>query len=381
MVTQRDEDNPSFGLVPLDRVTATPVEWIWRGFVQRGAVTILEGDPGTGKSAIMRDIASRITSGFPMPGESKGATEACVILLQSEDALANVQASLIAMRATMSRVMVPDKALLRLPDDLPLIEDAGKHWRPRIVVIDPLSGFTTALSASEARARECLERLAQFAERTATAVIIVRHFKKGDGGRAIHRGIGSIAASAVARSVLAIADCPEKHHHVLVQTKSNVCSDAPPLEYRTVRQGEAVVIEWLGPSEKSLEELLGSTTSDPTAREEAAKVLFGILEKGPVPSREVYKSATAAGIAKRTLDRAKRELGVKSRKSGSGRDSRWFWQLPDRSEVVSLIREKAHNALCNELFHGAVVLDDSRIEPGSRPKKKGDNDEAVPTID
>lgn len=378
-------DRKSYPLISLDSLTAKPIAWLWRGYIPVGAVTILEGDPATGKSSLARDLIARVTSGLPMPGETEGQPASRAILLQAEDSLATVKAGLNAMGANLSNVIVVNsdnsRGRFRLPDDLSFIEAEVIESKSRILVIDPISSFTDALSSSEGRARECFDKLAGFAERTGIGVVIVRHFRKSSVGREIHRGIGSIGAIAVARSVLAIADSTEKHRHTLVQAKTNLVSAAKPLEYRTIQRGDAIAIEWLGPSDKPPEELFGPTIADPTAREEAAKVLFAVLENGPVPARDVYKTARAAGISKRTLDRVKRDIHVKSRKSGSGRDSKWFWQLPEKSEAVKTLQEKAHDELCNDLFHGEVVLDDpSQIESGS-PPKDGDDDNFADVMD
>jgi putative DNA primase/helicase len=65
-----------------------------------------------------------------------------------------------------------------------------------------------------------------------------------------------------------------------------------------------------------------------TARREAKEFLLQRLEAGPVKADDVIDEAKQEGIAERTLKRAKKELGIKSRKTPARFDGAWTWELP-----------------------------------------------------
>ena len=62
--------------------------------------------------------------------------------------------------------------------------------------------------------------------------------------------------------------------------------------------------------------------------DEAKEFLETLLGNGPMTSPEIDKEAKEAGIAPRTLKRAKTVLGIKPRKASFG--GGWIWDLPDR---------------------------------------------------
>jgi hypothetical protein len=372
-------------LIPLSEVATTAVEWVWPGFLPAGALVMLDGDPGTGKSTLARDLIARVTSGSPWPDGAPAAAPAHAILLQAEDSPATVRAGLSAAGADLDRVFVvsPGSGQFLLPDNIPSLAEAAQH-RPRLIVVDPLSSFVSGgMSCGEGAIRQALTPLVGLAEQIGAAVVVLRHLRKNASGPAIYRGLGSVGAIALARVGLAVIDdpgCDERHRHVLLPTKSNLATAASALDFRTVLAGDTIGIEWLGRSAKRPDELIREDI-ERSARDEARRVLCSVLEHGAVAAKEVYKAAGATGISRRTLQRAKRDLGVRSRKHGSGRDSTWFWEINPQSPVVAAIQAEAHDNLCDELFHGAAPLDlDVPQEPGFRGGK-GTDDSATAAAD
>lgn len=356
-------------LVPLGTIKSMPQQWLWQGYLPLGAVTIFDGDPGSAKSLISYDIAARVTTGKSMPDGSAGVPPACVILLQAEDDVAStVVPRLVAAGGEIGRVLAYDPSRflhepLRLPDDLYILESQVADLGVKLVVADPLSSFLSTTSTSDVRVRQYMGPLADFARRTGAAVVCVRHFNKSDSGKAIHRGLGGIGVIAAARSALAVVDDPtstEKYRHVLVQTKSNLASTAPSILYRTVNNGGVLTVEWLGPSDRTADELVGNAHSERSALDEAIWVLYSILEQGPVAACKVFGIAGQAGVAKRTLDRAKKELRVKPQKHGSGKGSFWTWQLPDDDfGLLAELRQRDIDELMNKLVHGDDFASDT----------------------
>ena len=254
----------------LNDIQPAPVEWLWPGRVPFGAVTILDGDPGIGKSLITLDLASRASTGRPMPNEADGVVRpaAAVLLLNAEDDLARtIRPRLDAMGADLSRVFsfesVPTGEGPRpvmLPLDLAAVERIVRENDIRLVVFDPfmafLDGETDSHKDSDIRRLMYLIRL--LAERTQAAVVVVRHLNKLISvSEPLYRGGGSIGIVGAARSALLVGKHPDDKdaedadvgRRVLVPVKNNLCAAPQPLEYRVVAAGESATVEWLGVAE------------------------------------------------------------------------------------------------------------------------------------
>lgn len=351
---------PERRLIPLSEVRERPLRWLWPNRLPLEAISLLDGDPGQGKSCVIYDLAARVTRGKPMPNCTGHSEPAGVVLLQAEDNLqSTVLPRLKAAGADINRIYAFDPASFHadpfiLPKDLLLLEKAAADVRAKLVVLDPLAAFLGSSTASDVAVRKTLGPLAAFAERAGLAILAVRHLTKGGSAKALYRGTGSIALIGAARSALLVTDDPgweDPYRHLLVQTKTNL-SRATSLIYRTEKQGDVIRVEWLGESRRTAQDLLGSTGGHiPSRRSEAMQVIYSILSEGPVPSNEAIARASKASIHGNTLYRAKADLGVKSRKWGSGRGSWWTWELPKDEELLRPFKEKDLDDLMDRLFN------------------------------
>jgi len=346
-------------LIPLSSVQPAKVSWLWENRVPFGSITILEGDPGQSKSLLTNDIIARLTTGRAMPKCDDGMPCAGAVLLQAEDQLATTKANLEAAGADVNRVFVFDKNRfatqpLLLPEDLPLLETAVASVRARLVVIDPVSPFLHGNPNVDQDVRRALAPVAAFAERAGVAILLVRHLTKAGGSNTLYRGAGSVAFIALARSTLLVANDPDSddpHRHVLALAKTNLAS-AASLAYRTQAKGDGLIIEWLGESRQTAQDLTALGRAQNSSLSEATYVLYSLLGEGPVWASEAIQLAAKAGVAKRTLDRAKHELGVLSRKRGSGKGSRWVWELPADETRLKPYKEKDIDDLMDRLIFG-----------------------------
>jgi hypothetical protein len=322
-------------------VASERVEWLWEGRIPRGKLTIVEGDPGTGKSAIVMDLTARVSSGQAMPDGSAGGVAAGVVILSAEDGLADtVRPRLDAAGGDPARVLAlttkyDDNAvdqLLSLPEDIPLIAQGIEEVEADLVTIDPLVPYLGSKidSYRDQDVRRVLAALAALAERTRAAVVAIRHLNKNVGGNALYRGGGSIGIIAAARSGLLVAKDPEDEaRRVLALQKSNLAKPAPSLAFSLAEaQNGAVMVDWLGESPLGTGQLLAANYGDGNrAKVDDAKMFLAeILKGGPVLARQAIEKGEGAGHSQRTLERAKRELGVKSVRRGK----EWFWSLPDQ---------------------------------------------------
>ena len=329
-------------LVRLSEVSEKSLTWIWLGYLPIGAIADLSGDPGTGKSRITYDLAARITSGQPMPTGSDSSPPAGVVILQGEDTVDTMlKPTLVAAGADLNRIFIYDPKKfgdqpLTLPDDLELVGEAAVKVDAKLVIIDPTTVFFACNVNSDQSVRRALKPVANFAKKLGLAVLLVRHLVKANTGNPLHQAAGSIAWIAAARCAMRAMNDPtssDPHRHLLVQIKSNLIS-SPSLAYRTVMPNGHVLLEWLGTSTFAAKDLNRAEHEEGTRGWEAAEVLFLILRDGPAPAQFVIAKAGQEGVARRTLERAKIQLRVRSERHQLQYGWHWLWRLPDEENPV-----------------------------------------------
>ncbi len=333
-------------LVRLDTVKAERVSWLWPGRIPYGKLTVIDGDPGKGKSALSVDLAARMTAGHSMPGETVGQKPAGVVLLTAEDGLADtVRPRLQAAGGDASRVVALDGVRLpsgacRMPTlaDVENIRDAIVAVQARLVIIDPIMAYLgTKDGHKDQDVRSIAHPVAHLAEETGAAVVLIRHLTKSEKANPIYRGGGSIGIAGAARSVLLVAsDREDPELRVLASVKSNLSAPPPSLSYRLVPEGDVVRVAWEGPVDVTAAALLAAQGSDEEAggRGGAEAFLSELLAEGPCSSKDVFRQAREAGISEITLKRAKASLGIKAHKLGGrfGGDPGWCWEMPASPE-------------------------------------------------
>jgi hypothetical protein len=331
-------DDSSVGIL-LSQVMPEQVEWLWEGRIPRGKLTVVDGDPGTGKSAMIMDLAARVSAGRAMPDGSGGSAAAGVVILSAEDGLHDtVRPRLDAAQGNPSRVLAltttddgnGGRRLLSLPQDIPLIERGIDRVEADLVTIDPLVAFFGDKTDShrDQDVRRVLADLAALAEWTGAAIVVIRHLNKSVGGNALYRGGGSIGIIAAARSGLLVAKDPEdEDRRILAAQKSNLAKAAPSFTFSLEEAvNEAVRVTWHGEAPWGAGVLLSSNYDEGrrTQAEKASVFLREMLKSGPVPTRLILERGSEAGHSKRTLERVKGDLGVKSTRQGN----EWNWCLP-----------------------------------------------------
>ncbi len=327
----------------LSEVEPERVEWLWTGRIPLGKLTVVDGDPGLGKSAMTLDIAARVSAGLELP-DGERCESAGVVLMSAEDGLADtIRPRLDAAGADTKRILAlttktdqqNTEQMVSIPEDLSLIEHEIKRVGARLVVVDPLMAFLSGDTNShrDQDVRRALAPLAKLAERTGAAVLIVRHLNKTSGGNTLYRGGGSIGIIGAARSGLVVAEDPEDpERRILAHNKQNLGKPSASLVFtiETASNGAARVV-WCGQSELNASQILRAPVDEEekSALSEATEFLRDELQDGPMAAKQVKKNARDADISERTLKRAKADLRVKSTKEGDGS---WTWSLPPGSK-------------------------------------------------
>jgi hypothetical protein len=321
----------------LAQVRAETVRWLWRPFLPRGKLTLLDGDPGVGKSLLTIDLAARLSRGGVLPDGSPADRPHTVLLLNAEDSAADTtRPRAAAAGADLDRLGVVSAAdrLPHLPDCLPDLERLIAMAGADLLVIDPLMAFLPPkVSAGiDQCVRTALTPLARLAERTDCGILLVRHLRKQAGGKAVRRGQGSMGIAGAARTGLLAGPHPaDPTLGVLAVVKSNLAGAVPSLGYRiAVGPTGLPVVEWVGPAELSADGIGGKPPERLHPREWAGLWLQQQLANGPKRATEVLTAATAAGIPEKTLRRAKEVVRVESHqvKGADGRRE-WYWYDPD----------------------------------------------------
>lgn len=341
--------------IRLDQVKPERIAWRSRGRVARGKLTVLDGDPGLGKSTMLMDWAARVSRGDPLPDGEPQPERGVLLVCAEDDPADTIVPRLIAAGADLKWITlltelpvtddqggIPDPdatRLLSLPLDVPLIEQAIRALDVGLVIIDPLFAFIDPeLKAnSDQDVRAALTPLAAAMQRTNASAILVRHLNKGASSNSLYRGGGSIGIIGVARFGLLVARSREdRDTRVLASTKSNL--GPPPSSYayklESVPGQDVAKVVWLGEVNDSADDLLGDTLATDEQKEAAAaaeEFLLQYLSRAPASRSSIITDGKKAGISARAIDKAKQRLGIQHKRLGAHlglKDSVIVWHLP-----------------------------------------------------
>ena len=354
-------------LCRLSELTPLCIDWIWPSYLAAGKLTLIDGDPSQGKSLLALDLAARLTTGREWPDGQNGSAPQPVILFAGEDGIQDtVQPRLRAAGADLSFIHIlgtpsahgGSGCTPRLPDDCDLLRGMLRDTRSRLLIVDPLFAFLGQgrSAGNDALIREVLTPLYRIAEEARAAVLMSRHLTKGLGKHAIYRGSGSIALIGMARAAFLVANAPEEADlHVLACTKNNLASPPPSLGYRIAATPDGQPrLTWTGRVDVTADDLVSNANySIGEALADAVVFLEQLLQDGSCPSEEAYRQARAAGIAERTLRRAKNQLGVISEKVCDEDKHAWHWRLP--TAALDLSPEEAHRRLLEDFWKAGDV--------------------------
>ena len=333
MDNRRDE--PNLKLINMEQVEVEKIDWLLYPFIPFGKVTIVQGDPGEGKTTMVLQIIAKLTKGeavLPSGGDESALEEKTMVLepvnviyQTAEDGLGDtIKPRLLSAGADCSRVMViddNDQALTMMDARL---EEAIIQTKARLVVLDPVQGFLgTDVDMHRANEiRPLMKRVAVLAEKYHCAIILIGHMNKNSNGKSSYRGLGSIDFQAAARSVLIVGRIKDEPEiRVVCHVKSSLAPEGKSIAFRLDKD---TGFEWIGEYDISADDLLSGDNRGQKIHE-AKEFLKEILVFGSVAQTKVAEEAESRGIKKKTLWNAKKELEIESVKIGN----QWFWMLPE----------------------------------------------------
>lgn len=298
-------------IIRMSDVELTPVEWLWKPYLPFGKLSVLQGNPGEGKTYFAMHLAAACTNGKLLPNMER-MEPFNVIYQTAEDGLGDtVKPRLIEAGADLDRVLVIDDSDVQLTLSDERIEKAIIENNARLVIIDPIQAYLGAdVDMNRANeVRPIFMRLGQVAQRTGCAILLIGHLNKAAGMQSLQRGLGSIDIAAAVRSVMFIGKL--KHDptmRILTHEKSSL---APPGVSLAFSLGDEGGFRWVGEYDITADEMLSGIEPQRETKTQQAKDLICTLLSGgkQVLSEDIDKAALERGIPGRTVRDAKRELG------------------------------------------------------------------------
>ncbi|MFR4504521.1 MAG: AAA family ATPase [Catenibacterium sp.] len=328
----RDAREKPVPVLKMSEVEETVVQWLWYPFIPFGKVTLIQGNPGKGKTWLAMAIAAYCTNGKELPNALP--IEPFNVLYQTaEDGIADtIKPRLAKCGADMTRVRFinEDEKQLSMTDDR--IEKAIRQNNVRLMIMDPIQAYLGA-NVDMNRANEIrplFRHLSTIAERTGCAIVLIGHLNKSSGSQSDYRSLGSIDIAAAVRSILFVEKVEkekEQDIRVVYQQKDSLAKKENPVAFSLGEEG----LKWLGEYDISIEDLLmgKAGTKKETKLEKAQKLILELLTKRKVMCLEELEAELLAyGISSRTGRDARKQL-----------ESRLSYEWCQGRKTVALITE------------------------------------------
>lgn len=329
-----EKQNVELKLIHMEDVVSKEVEWLWYPYIPYGKITIIEGDPGEGKTTLVLKLAAALSRGLPLPCDDDKEYEPIHIIYQTaEDGIEDtIKPRLEKAGADCSMIRVIDETdkELSMTDDR--LEQAIIETGARLIILDPIQAYIGA-TVDMHRANEIrpvLKHLGIIAEKHNCAIILIGHMNKASGSKSTYRGLGSIDIQATARSVLLVARLRDKPNiRIMAHDKSSLAPAGDAIGFEMTEDSGMVCI---GPYDITIDELLSGNEGRGKKKLDIAenfiKEYFGINKV--IPSNEIMMEAAKRSIKRNTLLSAKKKLGITSDKEKAEDGTiYWTWVMPE----------------------------------------------------
>ena len=329
-----EKQNVELKLIHMEDVVSKEVEWLWYPYIPYGKITIIEGDPGEGKTTLVLKLAAALSRGLPLPCDDDKEYEPIHIIYQTaEDGIEDtIKPRLVKAGADCSMIRVIDETdqELSMTDDR--LEQAIIETGARLIILDPIQAYIGA-TVDMHRANEIrpvLKHLGIIAEKHNCAIILIGHMNKASGSKSTYRGLGSIDIQATARSVLLVARLRDKPNiRIMAHDKSSLAPAGDAIGFEMTEDNGMVCI---GPYDITIDELLSGNEGRGKKKLDIAenfiKEYFGTNKV--IPSNEIMMEAAKRSIKRNTLLSAKKKLGITSDKEKAEDGTiYWTWVMPE----------------------------------------------------
>jgi RecA/RadA recombinase len=317
-------------IINMNDVKTEQVEWLMKPYIPLGKITIVQGDPGEGKTSMMLAIAADLSRGRELPCGNR-CEPANVIFQTAEDGLGDtIKPRLEERDADFSRIHTIDDSKSPLSFSDERIEAAIVRLNAKLIVLDPVQAYFGKSSMNSAGGvRPMMKSLTGVAERTGCAIAIIGHLRKS-GGKSTYRGLGSIDIYAAARSVLVVGRIGE-YTRAVVQDKSNLAPSGKSLMFEL---NPDTGFKWCGECDSTVDDVMRNRLHKESQHDKAKRIILSALSDGvAVAANDIMELAKFEDISEVTTKRAKAELDVHTFKRGS----QWYWQLVVDTEFTEVV--------------------------------------------
>ncbi len=308
-------------ILNLATIEPKPVEWLFEPIIPLGKITVICGDPGSGKTTFTIKLASDVSNGInTLKKSEKKFTPGTIIFQSSEDSASDTLRTRFASNnANLENIVFIDETNSPLSLTDKRLEDAIKQSNAKMVVIDPLQNYLPKIDMHRANeVRPVFSHLARLAEKYNCAIILISHLNKGS-GKALYRSLGSIDLIAACRSNLVISAAPDNPEiKIVAQAKNSLAPLADSIAFTIHKNSE---VKWVDYKNISADELFESSNSQYNV---AQNFLLVVLADSSISSKNILALAKEKNICERTLRKAKKDLKIKSVK----KKNEWIWELP-----------------------------------------------------
>lgn len=300
------------------KIKSRKVDWLWYPYIPYGKITIIQGDPGEGKTSLALFLISLLSVGGVLPMEKDSIPIHNVIYQNKEDSKEDtIKPRLENYCADCEKICFVEEENISLSLKDVRLEEAIKRTNARVFILDPIQAYFGGGDMSRANdTRPIMDNLCKVAERTNCAIILVGHLNKNENGKALYRGLGSIDIAAAARSILLVSKPSEDEEtqRKIVHVKSNLAPTGKALLF-SLENNKLTKWKYAEYKEEPAETMLSL----------AEKALRNLVGASGIAVQDAYEYMAEKGFSKRTVERAKINIGVKSKKQGT----RWLWFLEE----------------------------------------------------